>query len=423
MQDRIVIEGVGKRFTRYHADRPQRFKEILLRGFKHLQPVEKFWALRHVDLQVAAGEMIGIIGHNGSGKSTLLRLIGGLMAPDEGRIKVHGHIGGLLELGSGFHEDLTGRENIFINGVVGGLLRREVEERFDQIVEFAELSEFIDNPLRTYSTGMRMRLGFAITIHNEPDVLLVDEVLAVGDIAFQNKCLQRIEQLKARGCAILLVSHDSGQIRRLCDKVLWMRRGAVVAWGDPEVVVGQYETEMASETRRRTPQHHPDETTSSGRLLRINQNRFGDLQMQITDVRLLDRKGVPVTHLQSGEALNIEISYHAPQPLPQPVFSVTISSDQTQHCFDCNTSELQLLESTADGTAKLEGKGQLLLRLERLDLSANQYYVDVGVYETNWSHAYDYHWHAHPLVVEGKSGKGILDPPYHWKLLPHNADS
>ncbi len=414
MADRILVQGLSKRFTRYHPERPQSFKEVLERGFKHAQPLEQFWALRDVDLSVAPGEVVGVIGHNGSGKSTLLRLIAGLITPNAGRIEVHGKLGGLLELGGGFHENFTGRENIFVNGVVGGLLRREVEERFERIVEFAELEEFIDNPLRTYSTGMRMRLGFSTTIHNEPDVLLVDEVLAVGDIAFQTKCLQRIEQLRAGGCSIVLISHDASQVRRLCDKVLWLRRGAVVAWGAPEVVVGQYESEMASETRRRTPQHHADETTAAGVCLRVNENRFGSQEMQITDVRLLNGIGQQISALQPGQPLNVEISYCAPQPILQPIFSVTISSDTKQQCLDINTYDAAPVKIEAPQC--IQGNGQIKLCLDRLDLSAGQYYIDVGIYETSWAHAYDYHWHTYPITVEGNTSSGVLHAPHHWQI-------
>jgi len=240
MGDVVVLRGVGKRFRRYHVDTPGSIHEALLRGFRNLMPAERFWGLRDVSFRIPRGHTVGIVGRNGAGKSTLLRLIGSVGRPDEGSIQVDGHVRGLLNLGAGFHPELTGRENLFINGVISGLTRREVARRFDSIVAFSELEEFIDSPLRVYSSGMQMRLAFSIAIHSNPDVLLIDEVLAVGDLAFQRKCLDRITQLKSDGCAIVLVSHDAGMVQRLCEETLWLRAGSVAAFGPSRAVIPQY---------------------------------------------------------------------------------------------------------------------------------------------------------------------------------------
>lgn len=244
MRDIISLQGLGKQFPRYHADRPRTLQEAVVSGLRRLGPTERFWALREVSFSLPPGRMVGLIGSNGAGKSTLLRLIGGIGKPDEGRVEINGRLGALLDLGAGFHPDLTGRENVFINGVISGLTRREVAERFDEIVAFAELEEFINSPLRTYSTGMQMRLGFAIAVHIEPEILLIDEVLAVGDLAFQSKCLNRIEQFKALGATIILVSHDMTSIRQLCDEVVWLRRGRIAAYGPTDDVVDKYIAEV-----------------------------------------------------------------------------------------------------------------------------------------------------------------------------------
>jgi lipopolysaccharide transport system ATP-binding protein len=240
MAEMVVVRGVGKRFRRYHVDAPGTIHEALMRGFHKLMPAERFWCLRNVTFGIARGRTVGVVGRNGAGKSTLLRLIGAVGRPDEGTIEVNGRVRGLLTLGAGFHPELTGRENLFVNGVVGGLTRREVAERFDAIVAFSELEEYIDSPLRAYSSGMQMRLAFSIAIHADPDVLLIDEVLAVGDIAFQRKCLDRIAQLKSRGCAIILVSHDATMVQQLCEDTLWLRAGKVAAYGPSASVVPQY---------------------------------------------------------------------------------------------------------------------------------------------------------------------------------------
>lgn len=242
MKDMVIVRGLGKQYRHYHQDRPRTFQEVFQRGFHRIKPVEYFWALRDVSMTVAPGRMVGVIGDNGAGKSTLLRLIGGVGRPDEGGVTVRGRVSALLDLGAGFHPDLSGRENVFINGVINGLTRREVAKQFNSIVAFSELEEFIDSPLHTYSTGMEMRLAFAVATHTYPDVLLIDEVLAVGDQAFQRKCLERIAQFKAEQCTIILVSHDAGLVAKMCDEALWLQAGRVMAHGPVDEVVSRYNT-------------------------------------------------------------------------------------------------------------------------------------------------------------------------------------
>jgi lipopolysaccharide transport system ATP-binding protein len=356
--------------------------------------------------------MLGIIGVNGAGKSTLLRLIGGVGKPDEGGIVVNGKIGALLDLGTGFHPDLTGRENIYISGVIAGLLRQQVSDRFDEIVEFSELAEFIDHPVRTYSTGMLMRLAFSVAVHTEPDILLIDEVLAVGDIAFQRKCLERITQFKSQGCAILLVSHDMATVRQLCDEALWLQKGLQRAHGPTDVVVGQYVAEMAEETKRRTLASQPPRLTASGVELRVNENRFGSLEMEITDVQLLDEVGIPTLSLKSGRSLQVRIQFMAHQIIDAPIFGVTLRQEDDSICFESNISVSDLDVQT------LEGQGEIVLKLDRLDLNGGVYNVDVGVYERDWAYAYDYHWHTYTLtVLPAAQSKGALLPPYRWEIF------
>ena len=242
----VAVHQVSKRFRRYHADAPGTIHETLLRGFKKLMVAEEFWALRDVSFHIAPGRTLGVVGRNGAGKSTLLRLIARVGRPAEGRIEINGQVRALLNLGAGFHPELTGRENLYVHGVIGGLTRRQVAARFDAIVEFAELEQFIDSPLRTYSSGMQMRLAFSIAIHSAPDVLLIDEVLAVGDIAFQRKCLDRIALLKEHGCTIIFVTHDVSAVEQLCEETLWLRAGRVEAYGPSRTVVPRYLADMHS---------------------------------------------------------------------------------------------------------------------------------------------------------------------------------
>ncbi|MGH7230986.1 MAG: ABC transporter ATP-binding protein [Nitrospiraceae bacterium] len=247
MRTTIAVEGLGKQFRKYHHGRPWTFQEVFQRGLHRTKPIEHFWALYNISFTVPAGRMVGIIGGNGAGKSTLLRLLGGVGRPTEGRIQVDGRIDALLDLGAGFHPDLTGRENVFISGVINGLTRREVAQQFDSIVAFSELEEFIDFPLRTYSTGMQMRLAFAVATHTHPRVLLIDEVLAVGDLAFQRKCLDRIAEFKAEGCTIVLVSHDTGLVSQLCDEALWLHAGRLIDYGPARDTVDRYVEHAASQ--------------------------------------------------------------------------------------------------------------------------------------------------------------------------------
>lgn len=244
MEAAIQVEGLSKKFSRYQADRPRTFQDLFAATGRRSLKRDEFWALQEVSFQLAVGSMMGIIGRNGAGKSTLLRLVGGVGEATQGRIIAQGRIGALIDLGAGFHPDLTGRENVYINGVISGLRRREVAQNFDSIVAFAELEEFIDSPLRIYSMGMQIRLAFSVAVHIQPDILLIDEVLAVGDAAYQKKCLERIAWFKAQGCAILLVSHDTSLVSRLCDEVLWLEAGRVRAHGAPAEVVGKYLAEI-----------------------------------------------------------------------------------------------------------------------------------------------------------------------------------
>ncbi len=409
MQDAIVVENLGKWFSQYHAHKPMTIMEAALSGLRRMKPVKQFWALKHVSFTVSRGEMLGIIGHNGAGKSTLLQLLGGVAAPTEGEIQVRGRIGGLLDLGAGMHGDMTGRENIFVVAVSAGLTRKEIKQRLEAIIEFAELHQFIDNPVRTYSTGMMMRLAFSIAVHSNPEILLVDEYLSVGDLSFQKKCLNRIEQMREQGCAIVLVSHDVGQVERLCDRALWLRKGTVVAYGEPAIVTGQYVSDMRSQTQKRTP-HRPAELRNSDSKLKINENRFGSLDVEITNIRLL-----PKSLIKSDDSLCVEIDYENQRSIPTAIFSVSISNSEGQKYLDVSTRDID------NTTVPLQKTGTLRLFIDRIDLATDQYFVDVGIYEQDWSYAYDYHWHVYPIMIQsGTVSRGCLSPPMRWELAsPH----
>ncbi|AFY59008.1 ABC-type polysaccharide/polyol phosphate transport system, ATPase component [Rivularia sp. PCC 7116] len=406
MQDIIVVENLGKSFNRYQENKPRTVMEAALSGLRGLNAVDRFWALRNISFTVSPGEMLGILGHNGAGKSTLLQLIGGVGYPDEGKVKIKGRIGALLDLGASFSHDLTGRENIFVAGVVAGLSREKVAKSLDTIVEFAELEEFIDNPVRTYSTGMQMRLAFAVAVHTQPDIMLVDEFLSVGDLAFQTKCLKRIEELKNSGCAIILISHNAEQVEELCDKALWLRQGQILAYGEPKLVASQFVNEMQLQTQQRTPKKS-SQMTASGVELLMNENRFGSLEVEITDINLL-----PDKEINSGDSLSIIIEYLSHEVIDSPIFSTSITTSNNQKCLDINTADMGIL------LPKILGKGQIKLEFDRLDLSGGEYFLDIGIYKSNWAYTYDYHSQAYSLKVRSsRDSKGILNPPLRWKFM------
>jgi len=406
MESAILVENLGKRFNRYHADKPLTIMEAVLSGLRRIKPVDDFWALRGICFEVNAGEMLGVIGHNGAGKSTLLQILGKVAYPTEGRLEMRGRVGALLDLGAGFHGDLTGRENVFVSAIVAGLPRHEVARRFDQMVEFAELSGFIDNPVRTYSTGMMMRLAFSVAVHCDPQILLVDEFLSVGDIAFQSKCLKRILAMKAQGCAIVLVSHDVTQVERLCDRALWLKHGTVKAYGDSDIVAGQYASDMLVQTQQRMPDR-ADQLSTSGIPLRMNDNRFGSLEIEITGVRLL-----PKAQMKSGDRLSIEIDYKNERSVASAHFTLSISGQDGQKYLDVTTAGLM------QKVIPLENSGTFRLSIDRVDLASGDYFVEVGIYEKDWSYAYDSHSRAYPLAVYANYvSKGILAPPISFEVI------
>src|SRR3954464_8905213 len=244
MTPAIELENVSKIYRKYSGRHFATLKSALLQRsiLRDLRPNETFPALEDVSVTVPKGSTYGVIGRNGSGKSTALKLVAGITKPTSGRVTVAGRISALIELGAGFHPEISGRENVFINGIMLGLTRREIQDRFDEIVEFAELENFINAPVKTYSSGMYMRLGFAVAIHVDPDVLLVDEVLAVGDEGFTHKCLDKFADFRRRGKTILLVTHSLGLVERFCDEAVWIDSGRVSGHGDPRRVVDAYLT-------------------------------------------------------------------------------------------------------------------------------------------------------------------------------------
>jgi lipopolysaccharide transport system ATP-binding protein len=406
----VSVSGLSKRYRRKQTRAAHKARAAHLEVLTGDAPSGQFWALRDIGFEVRPGQMLGIIGANGAGKSTLLRLVGGVGRPNSGSIRVDGRIGALLELGSDFHPELTGRENAILTGIIAGLTRREIVGRMDAITEFAELSDFIDSPLRTYSSGMMLRLAFAIAVNTDPDVLLIDEVLAVGDASFRSKCISRIEEFKRDGCAILLVTHETRLAVQMCNQVMWLHKGRIEQAGRPDEVVAAYTASTDRETRRRTPREWRQELTADGVELRMMDNRFGSMELQVTDVRLLDTDGHRCRHLSRGDQLRVEIDYSSSQQLPAPNFGVVIRQDDGTVLFDGSVPAAKL------GLDTVQGTGSVALNFERLDLNNGSYHIDIGVYRHDWAYAYDYHWRAYPLtVVAANDVKGSVNPPHVWE--------
>jgi lipopolysaccharide transport system ATP-binding protein len=419
-QPPVVVANLSKKFRRYHPDRPSTIQEAVARGLRWTRSFEDWWALRDVSFRVDAAKTVGIIGANGSGKSTLLRLIGGVGRPDGGRVDVRGRIGALLDLGAGFHPDLTGRENAVLAGLLSGLTRREVCARLNAIMEFAEVASVIDHPIRTYSTGMQMRLAFATAVHAEPEILLIDEVLSVGDLAFQNKCLERIARFRNSGCSILLVSHESSVIQEMCDEALWLNKGRLMAHGTATDVVAQYVEFMEGRGAQALQEGAGTGVTSSspttvrteeGLELVVDPQRFGSLEVELTNVRLLDSDGKVVSELRACQPLRIEIEYRAAMRVVAPIFCVRIAREDGLVCY-IPTTEFSNLSLTA-----IEGTGRAILDLERLDLNSGHYVVDASCYSQDWAYAYDYHFRVASLMVRGDGTEdAVCNSPFRWEI-------
>lgn len=389
--DALRFERVSKRFLLRH-EQHRSFQEWFLARFRRT-PAEEFWALREVDLAVAAGETFGIIGENGSGKSTLLKLAAGIMRPTSGHVRISGRVAALLELGAGFHPDLTGRENVYLNAAILGFSKREIDTRFDAIVAFSELERFIDQPLKHYSSGMLVRLGFAVAIHSDPDILLADEVLAVGDEHFQRKCIQRIDQLVRAGKTIVVVSHSLDLIRQLCTCAAWLDRGRVRAVGPPDEVVVAYAEAMA----------HLD-----GTVPHRDARRWGDGQVELTRVELLDGEG-RATHLfHTGEPFTVRLHYRARRPVERPVFGLAIHAGQTHLLTGPNTRHHGV------SIPVVEGEGYVDFAVPALPLLRGDYVVSASVYDWTLRQAYDHHDRTYPFHVESATGQtvfGVLELP------------
>ena len=373
----------------------------LLRG---LTPEQAIVALDGVSFEVGRGEAFGVVGGNGSGKSTLLKVVAGILKPTSGTVAVDGRVAALIELGAGFHPEISGRENVYVNASILGLTRRQVDERFDRIVAFSGLEDFIDEPVKNYSSGMYVRLGFAVAVHTEPDVLLVDEVLAVGDEAFAHRCLTRIEEMLADGCTLLFVSHSLDLMEELCDRVLWLDRGRPRELGDPRRVVDAYRQSVAEaegQEHRRQKEEREEQA---------DRQRWGSRQAEITGVRLLDGDGREGYLVASGGPVTFEISARAAEPLTDFVFGVGIFTPRGAEVWGTNTH----LEGFRP--ERLAGEATVRLTCPALRLAPGEYSLDVAVHAEDGA-PYDYHRRALTFTVQSaERGVGVYFPERRWRF-------
>jgi ABC-2 type transport system ATP-binding protein len=360
----VRVSNLSKRFRLFH-DRNQSLKQTLLSGRRSRH--EDFWALRDVSFDVQRGETFGIVGHNGSGKSTLLKCLTKILQPDEGRVAVQGSISALLELGAGFHPELSGRENVFLNAAILGVPRRDIVERFDEIVEFSGLEQFIDTPVKNYSSGMFVRLGFAVAINVDPDVLIIDEVLAVGDAAFQAKCGDKIAEFRDRGKTIVLVTHGMSDVVRICQRAAWLDHGQLRMLGAPDEIVDAY---METSHQERT-------------LLTDLGSRWGTGEVRIADVGLADATGAPLQFGQTGQPIEIRLRLTSEQWIDEPEVMVEFHDQSGNLVSQISTRR------RAVPLGPIDGERHLNLRIEHLPLNEGTYELTFAVRDGSGQREYD----------------------------------
>ena len=393
----VSVDGLSKRFRLYH-DRNQSLKAAVMRGRR--ARYEEFWALRDVSLEIQEGVTYGFIGTNGSGKSTLLKCLARILEPDEGSCCTRGKVSALLELGAGFHPELSGRENVYLNGSILGLSKAELDRRFDDIVGFAGLERFIDSPVKNYSSGMYVRLGFSVAINVDPDILLVDEVLAVGDEEFQRRCNERFADLRAEGRTIVVVSHSLGSVQAMCDEVAWLDDGVLRATGAAGDVIDQYLHEVH--------QHRsPEETHATA-------GRWGTREVEITGLEVIDAGGGAATQVCTGRPARFRFHYSAAQPTPRPLFTLTIHSLEGVVVTNPTTRLSQVVPD------ELSGTGHVDLVVDSLPLLPGTYDLSVAITDQTAQHTFDHRHRGLRFDVEAAEPRdewsGLVTFDGRWEL-------
>ncbi len=415
----VQVQDVYKYYKKF-ADRHKflTIKSALVNKtlFGDLQVGERFEALRGVSFDVRSGQTLGIIGENGSGKSTMLKILAGISKPTAGAVITHGRISALIELGAGFHPEISGRENIFINGVILGLTRKEIQAKYEEIVRFAELEEFIDHPVKSYSSGMFMRLGFSIAINVNPDILLIDEVLAVGDASFVPKCLDKINEFRRHGKTIIFVSHDLATVERICDDVIWLRKGQVEMRGYPKRVVDAYLEYVGKKDSDKYQRQHDREARSVQDEQRVEdglqspEKRWGSREIEISNVKMFDGQGKEKYLFKADEPLAVEFDVQAAGSEKDFVFGIAIHNSEGVMCYGSNT----VLDDFS--SRSISGRGKVRLAVPALNLISGTYFLDVAVHKFD-GYPFDYHHLLYTFrVTSGQRDVGIARIAHRWEF-------
>lgn len=380
----IVANGITKYYRRYsNRHKFLTLKSAIVRRtfLDDLRKEEKFEALKGVSFELREGTTLSVIGENGSGKSTLLKILAGISRPTAGELYTRGRISALIELGAGFHPEISGRENIFINGVILGLSKKKIQEKYDEIVRFAELEEFIDNPVKTYSSGMYMKLGFSIATHVDPDILLIDEVLAVGDASFVPKCLDKISEFKRKGKTIVFVSHDLSTVEQISDEVIWLKNGQIKMQGYPKRVVDAYMEYIGKrDTKKAEAKHEQEEAEAQ----QNREKRWGSKEVELANVKMSDRHGNEKYIYTPDEPLTISFDVIAHNHEKDFAFGIGIFNVGGIQCYGTNT----LIENLKSWS--ITGKGKVKIRIPALNLVNGTYFLDVAVHKKD-GYPFDYH--------------------------------
>ena len=399
----IEVRNVTKSFKVY-LDKGAQLKERLL--FRKRSRYEERKVLRGISFDVKKGEAIGLIGHNGCGKSTTLKLLTRIMYPDEGTIKLKGRVSSLIELGAGFHPDMSGRENIYTNAAIFGLTKKEIDARIKDIVDFSELAEFIDNPVRTYSSGMYMRLAFSVAINVDADVLLIDEILAVGDANFQTKCFNKLKEIKAQGTTIVIVSHALGQIEQICDRAIWIHEGLIKAEGPPKEIDLEYLDYMSRKMQEMNKSESDAEEVSEEE----TGKRWGSGEVRIKKVRSFAADGSEQKTFRTGEDIRLSIDYTVKKPVKDAVFGFGVFDMNGIQCYGTNTR----IDKQPDITISENGTAEILMK--NVELLAGEYNIDIAI-EQGEGIPIDYFRQAYRIqMISAMGDVGVSRIEHTWKL-------
>lgn len=417
MQDEIVISvrDLKKKFKIYN-DKGSSLKEKLL--FFRRNRYEDRWVLNGISFELRRGEAIGLIGKNGCGKSTTLKLLTRIMYPTSGQVKIKGRVSSLIELGAGFHPDMSGRENIYTNASIFGLTKEQIDERLEEIIMFSELEEFIDNPVRTYSSGMYMRLAFSVAINVEADILLIDEILAVGDVSFQKKCFEKLKQIKRAGTTIVIVSHSLGQIEEICDRSLWIEDGRIRMEDKPEVIHEKYLEQMDEERMNRIREEYQKECLSAHNSQKEEFNyfcgrkviRLGKHEIFFSDALLTDADNYPQNIFKTGDNIHMHFHYKNMTGIKEVMFCLRIYNEKDELCFGTNT------DIEYGKKFHVSEEGAIEITLEQIPLLKGQYMADIDIIESS-GEAQDVIHEALQFYIKSESMcDGIINITTTWKV-------